>query len=66
MRQDTVFRFGKKDEVIDPLAELLRHGARELIGQAVSEEFEMFLARHAGRRDAQGRTARHVPLPPVQ
>ena len=57
MQQDTVVRFRKKDEVIDPLAELLRHGARELIGQAVSEEFEMFLARHAGRRDAQGRQA---------
>ncbi len=41
MQQDTVVRFRKKDEVIDPLAELLRHGARELIGQAVSEEFEI-------------------------
>ena len=46
MRQDTVVRFRKKDEVVDPLTQLLRHGARELIGQAVSEEFEMFLARH--------------------
>lgn len=57
MSKDTVVRFRKKDEVIDPLAELLRRGARELIGQAVSEEFEMFLARHADRRDAKGRQA---------
>jgi transposase-like protein len=55
MGQDTVVRFRKKDEVVDPLAELLRRGARELIGQAVSEEFEVFLQRHAERRDAQGR-----------
>ena len=57
MHEDTVVRFRKKDEVIDPLAELLRRGARELIGQAVSEEFEVFLARHAERRDTQGRQA---------
>ena len=57
MRQDTVVRFRKKDEVIDPLTQLLRRGARELIGQAVSEEFEVFLERHAGERDAQGRQA---------
>jgi putative transposase len=57
MHEDTVVRFRKKDEVVDPLAELLRRGARELIGQAVSEEFEVFLQQHAERRDAQGRQA---------
>src|SRR5712691_8001505 len=57
MSKDTVVRFRKKDEVIDPLAELLRRGARELIGQAVSEEFEVFLEQHAERRDAGGRVA---------
>jgi len=57
MHQDTVVRFRKKDEVVDPLAELLRRGARELIGQAVTEEFEVFLQQHAERRDAQGRQA---------
>jgi transposase-like protein len=57
MRQDTVVRFRKKDEVVDPLTELLRRGARELIGQAVSEEFEVFLSQHAARRDAEGRQA---------
>lgn len=57
MHQDTVVRFRKKDEVIDPLAELLRRGAKKLIEQAVSEEFELFLERHAERRDGEGRQA---------
>ena len=57
MHQDTVVRFRKKDEVIDPLAELLRRGAKKLIEQAVSEEFELFLERHAERRDGEGRRA---------
>ena len=35
MHEDTVVRFRKKEEVVDTLAELLRRGARELIGQAV-------------------------------
>jgi len=42
MRQDTVVRFREKDEVVDPLTELLRRGARELIGRAVSEEWRCF------------------------
>lgn len=57
MHQDTVVRFRKKDEVVDPLTELLRRGAKQLIEQAVSEEFEMFLEGHAARRDADGRQA---------
>ena len=38
MHNDTVVRFRKKDEVVDPLVELLRNGAHELIGRAVEEE----------------------------
>lgn len=57
MHQDTVVRFRKKDEVVDPLAELLRRGAKKLIEQAVSEEFELFLEHHAERRDGEGRQA---------
>ena len=57
LRQQTVVRFRKKDEVVDPLSELLRRGARELLGRAVSEEFEVFLQQHAARRDAEGRQA---------
>ena len=68
MRQDTVVRFRKKDEVIDPLAQLLRRGARELIGQAVSEEFEVFSQRHVEQRDARGRQAvvRNGYLPEIE
>ena len=55
MHQDTVVRFRKKDDVVDPLTEVLRRGARGLIVRAVSEEFEVFLQQHAERRDAQGR-----------
>ncbi|MGH8528468.1 MAG: IS256 family transposase [Nevskiales bacterium] len=55
MRNDTVVRFRKKDEVVDPLTQLLRTGARDLIRVAVSEELGVFLEQQAGRRDAHGR-----------
>jgi hypothetical protein len=57
MRNDTVVRFRKKDEVVDPLVELLRNGAHELIGRAVEEELRVFLEEQAGRREADGRLA---------
>jgi len=38
MSQDTVVRFRKKDEVVDPLTELLRVGAQQLISQTVGAE----------------------------
>jgi hypothetical protein len=57
MHKNTVIRFRKIDEAIDPPTELLRHGARDLIERAVSEEFEVFLQQHAGWRDVLGRAA---------
>ena len=57
MSQDTVVRFRKKDEVIDPLTQLLREGAQQLISQAVSAELELFLEHHGERRDGEGRRA---------
>lgn len=57
MHNDTVVRFRKKDEVVDPLVELLRNGAHELIGRAVEEELRVFLEQQAGRREADGRLA---------
>ncbi len=57
MQKNTVIRFRKKDEAIDPLTELLRHGARDLIERAVAEEFDVFLQQHADRRDVLGRAA---------
>jgi len=57
MDKGTVVRFRRKEEVIDPLADLLRRGARGLTGRAVAEEFEVLLERHAKLRDGQGRQA---------
>lgn len=56
MHNDTIVRFRKKDEVVDPLVELLRNGAHELIGRAVEEELRVFLEQQAGR-EADGRLA---------
>ncbi len=57
MSQDTVVRFRKKDEVVDPLTEFLREGTQQLISQEVSVELKMFLERHAGRFDEARRRA---------
>ena len=50
---------------LDPLTDLLRHGARALIAQAVEAELARFLSVHANRTDAAGRRrlARHGHLP---
>jgi transposase-like protein len=57
MSNDTVVRFRKKDEVVDPLTQLLREGAQRLIHEAVSAELEIFLEHHGERRDENGRRA---------
>ncbi len=41
----------------DPLTDLLRRGARQLILQAVEEELELFLAQHASKAVDDGRRA---------
>lgn len=45
------------DSVADPLHDLLRSGARELIAQAVEAELETFLSQYANVRTADGRLA---------
>ena len=49
----------------DPLTDLLRQGARELIAQAVEAELNTFLTAHADQTDAAGRRrlVRHGHLP---
>ncbi len=47
----------KPEGVEDVLTEVLRHGAQELIRQAVEAELAELLAHYAGQRDAKGRTA---------
>jgi transposase-like protein len=51
----------QKDEIDDPLTEILRAGARRLIAQAVEAEFEMFLASNAELvlPDGRQRVVRH-------
>jgi hypothetical protein len=44
------------DEVWDALTEVLREGARTLLTQAIEAEVSDFLAGHADRRDALGRS----------
>lgn len=45
------------EQVIDPLTELLRSGARELIAQAVEAELQVLLERYAEHRLPDGRKA---------
>ena len=44
MNENRVVSLRQKDEIDDPLTEILRSGARRLIAQAVEAEFETFLA----------------------
>ena len=43
MQENKVVFLRRKDEIDDPLTEILRSGARRLIAQAVEAEFETFL-----------------------
>jgi len=44
MNENRVIGLRQKDDIDDPLTEILRSGARRLIAQAVEAEFETFLA----------------------
>ena len=66
MTKDTVVAFRAPDGFSpDPLTDLLRLGARQLIAQAVEAELNGFLATHADQTDAAGRKrlVRHGHLP---
>ncbi len=66
MTKDTVVAFRAPDGFSpDPLTELLRQGARELIAQAVEAESNVFLTSHVDQTDAAGRSrlVRHGHLP---
>ena len=56
MGNDTVVSFSDP-AFRDELSELVRHGARQIIRQAVEAELKVFLDEHAEDRDAQGRRA---------
>ena len=66
MTKDTVVAFRTPDGFSpDPLTDLLRQGARDLIAQAVEAELNAFLDAHSGQTDAAGRRrlVRHGHLP---
>lgn len=60
-----VVRLRQPDDVDDPLTEVLRAGARQLLAQAVELEVEAFLAERAGLRlpDGRARLVRHGHAP---
>ena len=61
MNENRVIGLRQKDDIDDPLTEILRVGARRLIAQAVEVEFETFLAANAELvlPDGRRRVVRH-------
>ena len=57
MSKGTVVALRGKEEVVDPLTELLRVKGQELLAAAVQAEAAVFLEQYAERRDGQGRRA---------
>lgn len=55
MKKDKVIELWGPEGIDDALTDMLRDGARELIRQAVAEEFEEFLRGHGGLRLEDGR-----------
>ncbi|WP_299944893.1 hypothetical protein [uncultured Microbulbifer sp.] len=57
MDKNTVVKFTDRQEIADPLIELLRQGARELLQKAVEAELLAFMEEFQGRRLNDGRVA---------
>lgn len=57
MDDTTIINFAGRDTVIDPLTDLLRKGARELLQAAIEVERDAFLAAFSERRTVDGRAA---------
>ena len=55
MSKHTVVEFAGREEIADPLTDMLRTGAQRLIHQAVEAEIEELLAGYADRRTADGK-----------
>ena len=70
MSENNVVSLRQKDEIDDPLTEILRSGAKRLIEQAVEAEFAAFLTSHGGLKlpDGRQRVVRHGhdPVRPIQ
>ena len=57
MEDTTIINFAGRDTVTDPLTDLLRKGARELLQAAIEAERDAFLAAFSERRTVDGRAA---------
>lgn len=57
MGKSNVVGISGREESVDPLTELLRRGARELIHQAVEAELSEFMDTVGGRKLEDGRAA---------
>jgi transposase-like protein len=70
MFENKVVPLRQKDEIDDPLTEILRSGAKRLIEQAVEAEFTAFLTSHGDLKlpDGRRRVVRHGhdPVRPIQ
>jgi len=55
MKKNTVVGLAGRDTIADPLTEMLRAGARQLIQQAVKTELQEMLEGYSGRRTEDGR-----------
>ena len=65
MPDDTVVALRQPGDFSDPLTDILRHGARQLLAQAVEAEVTAFFAAHAelASEDGRQRLVRHGHLP---
>ena len=54
MKKNNVLEFAGRDTISDPLTDLLRSGAQQLINQAVEAELQELLIRHSCRRTVDG------------
>jgi putative transposase len=68
MKQDNVTRLIQPGEFVDPLSEVVRNGARQLLTAAIEAEVAAFLADHAHLQteDGRQRLVRHGHLPARQ
>jgi len=57
MSKSTVVEFKDREIIKDPLSEMLRAGAKQLIHQAVEAELEELLSQHAHRKTTDGNSA---------
>ena len=66
MDKTNVFEFQGREPIADPLTELLRSGARQLLQQAIEAEAQELLAAHSGRllEDGHAAVVRNGYLPP--